>query len=59
MYDASVDIAVLDPHRDEPVSGELFLREMKVRGMAREMGLVEAIWGVEVDKFVWEWLYDV
>ena len=59
LYDASVDLAVLDPHRDEPVSDELFFQEMEVREMAREMGVVKAIWGVEVDKFVWEWLYDI
>ena len=56
MYDASVDAAVLDPYRDEPVSGELFIQELKVRYKAREMGIVKAMWGVEVDKFVWEWL---
>ena len=36
---------------------ELFMRELEVRYRAREMGIVKAKWGAEVDNFVWEWLY--
>ena len=57
MYDASIDADVLDPRREEAVPAELFLREMEVREMARNIGVVKAKWGEEVDKFVWEWLY--
>lgn len=58
LYDASVDTAVLDPYRDDAVLQKLFKRELEVRYHAKKMGIVGAIWGAEVDKFVWECLYD-
>jgi len=59
LYDPSVDIAVLDPYRDEPVPNEIIHKELTTRLIAWRTGLVRAKWGEEVDKFVWEWLYDV
>lgn len=59
MYDESFDLVVLDVYdRDEEVVKELYIQDLEVRYIARTKGLVKAIWGAEVDKFVWEWLYD-
>ena len=59
LYDASVGAAVLNPYRDDAMLESLFQRELVVRNIACSMGVVEAIWGPEVDKFVWEHLYDL
>lgn len=58
MYDPHYNLALLDPYREEKPTNDELMRECLVRRNIKQAGYIEGRWGSEVDKFVWEWLYD-
>lgn len=49
---------MLNPQRDIPVAGEIFLQELSVRWQVKDKNFIKLRWGAIVDDFVWEWLYE-
>lgn len=48
---------MLNPYREEEISDSLLIQEVKGLVWAKQNGIIEAKWGKEVAKYVWEWLY--